>query len=83
MSKRPEDPAVYIWDMLHEMEYIERYAVGNWTDDPLISRAMLRCFTVPGEAAKRVDVETKQKRRTSHGKKSLIRAILSAMSTRI
>jgi uncharacterized protein with HEPN domain len=60
MNKKPKDPAVYIWDMLHEVEFIERtYPQGN-IHDALISRALLRAFTVLGEAAKRVNVELRE-----------------------
>jgi uncharacterized protein with HEPN domain len=61
MSKRIKDPAVYIWDMITEMDFIERALEKSNIHDEMTSRAVLRSFTVLGEAAKRVNDETKVK----------------------
>lgn len=59
MSKQPKDPAVYVWDMLHEIAFVERALAKSSLYDEVTSRALLRAFTVLGEAAKRVNEETK------------------------
>lgn len=61
MSKRIKDPAVYIWDMLHEIDFVERALHDSSIYDEITSRALLRSFAVLGEAAKRVNEETKAK----------------------
>ena len=57
--KKPKRPEVYVWDMLHEIHFIEQHAGKGWREDRLTSYAMLRCFTILGEAAKHVDEATK------------------------
>jgi uncharacterized protein with HEPN domain len=59
MTKQAKDPAVYIWDMLHEIYFIERTLEKGNIYDELISHAILRAFTVLGEAAKRINQATK------------------------
>lgn len=60
MSKMPKDPAVYVWDMLNEIMHVTQFMQNGNIYDPLVSRAVLRSFTVLGEAAKRVDDNTRQ-----------------------
>ena len=60
MSKKAKDPAVYVWDMLHEIEFIERTVTQGSIYDDLLSRALLRAFTVLGEAAKRVNAQVQE-----------------------
>jgi len=57
MTKKAKDPAVYVWDMLQEIEFIEKAVTQGNIYDPLLSRALLRAFTVLGEAAKRVNAQ--------------------------
>jgi uncharacterized protein with HEPN domain len=59
MSKAHKDPAVYLWDMLYEIDFVERVLLRESIYDEVTSRAVLRSFTVLGEAAKRVDQQTK------------------------
>ena len=61
MNKKRKDPAVYVWDMLYEIEWIEKFVNGGNLYDPMVSRAVLRSFTVLGEACKRIDDEVKTK----------------------
>ena len=61
MKKKEKDPAVYIWDMLYEIEIIEKAMQTGNLDDVIIGHAVLRCFTVIGEACKRVNDEVKIK----------------------
>lgn len=55
MSKKSKSSDVYIWDMLHEIECIERALERTSLYDRVISRAVL------GTAAKRVDDITRAK----------------------
>ncbi len=65
MSKRVKDPAVYLWDMLYEIDWIAASLHRKeQIYDSILGRALLRSFTVLGEAAKRVDDATKI--RSSH-----------------
>ncbi len=53
--KKKKDTAVYIWDILYEIDCIDKaLQLGNLYD-LVISRSVLRSFTVIGEASKRVD----------------------------
>jgi uncharacterized protein with HEPN domain len=61
MTKKPRDPAVYVWDMINEVEFVERALCQGSLYDEMISRAVLRSFTVLGEAAKRIEQEARSK----------------------
>lgn len=61
MNKKEKDPAVYIWDMLYEIEHIEQFMQRGDLRDPMVSHAVLRSFTVLGEACKRIDDDVKLK----------------------
>ena len=54
MSKNAKDPAVYLVDMLLEMNNIRRFCVDKKRDDLMTIYALMRAFTVLGEAAKRI-----------------------------
>jgi uncharacterized protein with HEPN domain len=60
VTKQKKDMASYLWDMLTEIIFIENALKQGTIYDDLISRAVLRSFTVLGEAAKRVDETTRK-----------------------
>ena len=61
MTKKPKDPAVYVEDMLIENHFIEEALSVGSLYDATMSRAILRSFTVLGEAVKRIDNTTRKK----------------------
>ena len=54
MKKEIKDPAVYVLDMLAEIGHITYFCSHGKSDDLMTNYALMRAFTVLGEAAKRI-----------------------------
>ncbi len=59
MTKKKKDSAVYVWDMLYEIESIEEFIKRGSLYDKMVGNAVLRSFTILGEACKRIDDDIK------------------------
>ncbi|MEK6746735.1 MAG: HepT-like ribonuclease domain-containing protein [Pseudomonadota bacterium] len=79
MSKNNiKNPDVYIWDMLFEIGHIEKFMQRGDLHDEMVGHAVLRAFTVLGEACKRIGDDVKQKNQHIPWQKIIgIRNILS------